>query len=84
MSDHLNQRNTWRKLKRNKAALFGMIIIGLSFLIALFAHTLAPDNSPDANRMILEIGGEKPGYAQQFLLLPKQKRISRILFWTGY
>jgi ABC-type dipeptide/oligopeptide/nickel transport system permease subunit len=74
MSDHLNQRNTWRKLKRNKAALFGTIIIGLSFLIALFAHTLAPDNSPDANRMILEIGGEKPGYTQQFLLLPKQRK----------
>jgi peptide/nickel transport system permease protein len=76
MTDQINQRNTWRKLKRNKAALFGMIIIGLSFLTALFAHLLAPDNSPDANRMILEIGGEKPGYTQQFLLLAKQKKTS--------
>ncbi|MBC7827536.1 MAG: ABC transporter permease [Chitinophagaceae bacterium] len=74
MPDQYNQRNIWRKLKRNKAAIFGVIIIALSFLTALFAHLIAPDPSPDANRMILEIGGEKPGYTQQFLLLPKQKQ----------
>jgi peptide/nickel transport system permease protein len=67
------QRNTWRKLKRNKAAVFGMIIIACALLTALFAHLLAPDRSPDANRMILEIGGAKPGYTQQFLLVPRQK-----------
>lgn len=72
MSEQFYQRNIWRKLKRNKAAVFGMIVIMLSFLTALFAHFLAPDHSPDANRMILEIGGAKPGYTQQFLLLPKQ------------
>ncbi len=74
MSEQLHQRNIWRKLKRNKAAAVGMIVIMLSFLTALFAHLLAPDHSPDANRMILEIGGAKPGYTQQFLLLPKQGR----------
>ena len=68
-----HQRNTWRKLRRNKAAVFGMIIIACALLTALFAHLLAPDRSPDANRMILEIGGAKPGYTQQFLLVPKQK-----------
>lgn len=81
MTEQLLQRNTWRKLKRNKAAVFGMIIIMLSFLTALFAHLLAPDHSPDANRMILEIGGAKPGFTQQFLLLPKQKqRTSESIF----
>lgn len=77
MADQRNQRNTWRKLKKNKAALVGMAIIILSFLTALFAHVLAPDHSPDANRMILEIGGAKPGYSQQFLLLPKKNAIRR-------
>jgi ABC-type dipeptide/oligopeptide/nickel transport system permease subunit len=73
MSEQFYQRNTWRKLKRNKAAVFGMIIIIASFLTALFAHLLAPDHSPNANRMILEVGGAKPGYTQKFLLLPIQK-----------
>ena len=68
------QRNIWRKLKRNKAAVFGMTVIALSFITALFAHFLAPDQSPDANRMILEIGGAKPGFSQQFLLFPKQRQ----------
>lgn len=64
-------RNTWRRLKKNKGALFGMGIILLSVLIALFAYFISPDGTPNANRMIVEIGGQKPGYKQQFLLLPK-------------
>lgn len=71
MADQSNQRNTWRKLKKSKGAVIGMIIILISVLTAIFAHLLAPDQSPEANRMILEIGGAKPGYSQQFLLLPK-------------
>ena len=82
MADQNNQRNTWRKLKRNKAAVAGMIIIAISLFTALFAHILAPDHSPDANRMILEVGGEKPGYTRQFLLLPKQKEYKSTSFIT--
>src|SRR5687767_2237154 len=81
MPEQFYQRNTWRKLKRNRAAVFGMIVISCSILTALFAHFLAPDRSPDANRMILEIGGAKPGYDQQFLLLPKQKTLSSASFF---
>ena len=73
MSDQIKQRSTWQRLRKSKGALMGMVIIIAAFIIALFAHLLAPDHSPDANRMILEIGGAKPGYTQKFLLLPKQK-----------
>jgi ABC-type dipeptide/oligopeptide/nickel transport system permease subunit/cellulose synthase/poly-beta-1,6-N-acetylglucosamine synthase-like glycosyltransferase len=65
-------RNVWRRLKRNRGAVFGMILITLSILIALTGYFVAPDHSPDANRMILEIGGRKPGFKQQFLLLKKE------------
>jgi peptide/nickel transport system permease protein len=82
MADPSNQRNIWRKLKRNTAAIAGIIIIIISLVTALFAHVLAPDRSPDANRMILEIGGEKPGYTQQFLLLPKRKQFKSTSFIT--
>lgn len=60
----------WQKLKRNKGAFIGLIVIGLSILTALFGYWLAPDSSPYANRMILEIGGRSPGFAAQFLMLP--------------
>src|SRR5688500_16252233 len=65
-------RSTWRRLKRNKGAVFGIIVIILSVLVAIFAHLIAPDPSPDANRMIVEIDGKKPGYTQQFFKLPRQ------------
>lgn len=73
-------RSTWRRLKRNKGALLGMVVIALSLFIALFAYLLAPDGTPNANRMIVEIGGQKPGFHQQFLLLPKERTIAPVGF----
>ncbi|NML19843.1 ABC transporter permease [Pseudoflavitalea sp. G-6-1-2] len=64
-------RNIWRRLRKNKGALFGIVVILLSLLTALFAYFIAPDGSPNANRMIVEIGGQKPGFTQQFLQIPK-------------
>ena len=64
------QRNAWRRLKRNKVAFGGLIVIILFTLMAVFAYFISPDSSPNANRMIVEIGGRKPGFTQQFLKLP--------------
>lgn len=75
-------RTTWRRLKRNKGALFGIVIIVLALFVALLAHLLASDGTPNANRMIVEIGGQKPGYTQQFLLLPKERNIQPVSFFT--
>ncbi|RYY95988.1 MAG: ABC transporter permease, partial [Chitinophagaceae bacterium] len=60
-----------RRLLRNKGALFGLVLIGLALLVAVFGYFLAPDPSPYANRIILEVGGNKPGYRQAFLLQRK-------------
>ena len=70
----------WKRLKKNKAAIFGMIIIGISVLVAIFAYFIAPDPSPFSNRIILEIGGNKPGFRQEFLLVRKD----RIAQTTGF
>jgi ABC-type dipeptide/oligopeptide/nickel transport system permease subunit len=64
---------SWRRLKKNKAAMAGLFMIFLSILVALFSYLVAPDPSPFANRIILEIGGEKPGFTQNFLLVKKTK-----------
>lgn len=75
------ERNVWKRLKRNKGALSGLVIIAISILVAIFAYFIAPDGSPAANRMIVEIGGQKPGYTQQFLKLPKQKEATNGSFF---
>lgn len=49
-----------------------MIVIGIAFLVAVFAYFIAPDNSPNANRQIVEIDVKKPGFKQQFALIEKE------------
>lgn len=57
-----------------------MGIILLAVFTALFAYFISPDGTPDANRMIVEIGGQKPGFKQQFLQLPKTPLPPKVSF----
>jgi ABC-type dipeptide/oligopeptide/nickel transport system permease subunit len=57
------------RLRHNPGALAGIMVICISVLVSLFAYLLAPDHSPYANRMTVEIGGKSPGFTQLFLLL---------------
>ena len=66
----------WRRLKKNKGAMAGLVMIVIAIFIALFSYLIAPDTSPYANRIILEIGGEKPGFSQAFLLVKKAEHSS--------
>ncbi|HVY75741.1 MAG TPA: ABC transporter permease [Puia sp.] len=77
---HLSSVNRHLKNRflKNPGILFGMITITISVVVALFAYVLAPDHSPNANRMILEIGGRKPGFHQEFLLIRKQNPIDSV------
>lgn len=75
------QRNTWRRLRKNKAALTGMLIIVVSCLVALFAYFISPDGSSNANRMIVEIGGQKPGFSQLFLKVPEEGAVKQASFF---
>jgi peptide/nickel transport system permease protein len=47
------------------------VLIFLALITATFSYLIAPDHSPYSNRIILEIGGEKPGYKKDFLLVKK-------------
>lgn len=69
---HFTSQGFWRKLQKNKSAVFGMVVILFSFLLAVLAYIVAPDHSPSANRMIVEIEGRKPGFSQQFLKVKKE------------
>jgi peptide/nickel transport system permease protein len=65
------KRNTIARLLRNKGAFFGLVVICSALVISVIAYFIAPDHSPDANRIIVEIGGRKPGFSQLFLLVRK-------------
>ncbi|HEX5023798.1 MAG TPA: ABC transporter permease [Agriterribacter sp.] len=74
-------QSAWKRLRKNKGAVFGLCIISLSVLICITAYLIAPDHSPNANRMIVEIGGQKPGFSMLFLKVPKDKPAPRVSFF---
>ena len=57
----------WKRLKKNKGAIFGLLVIIISLLVAVFAYIIAPDDSPNADMQAVEIQAKKPGYSQRFL-----------------
>jgi len=53
--------------------MFGVIIILISFFLAIFGYLIAPDASPNADLQTVEIQAKKPGYTQQFLKINEKK-----------
>ncbi len=67
----------WNRLKKNRGAVAGLIIIVFSIITAVFSYFIAPDSSPYANRIILEIRKQKPGFTKTFLKIPKDRPIDK-------
>jgi len=82
MASYSFQQAAWRRLRKNKGAMFGLVVISLSVLLAIFAYFMSPDSSPYANRIILEIGRQRPGHQQTFLKVRKEKRVTSAGFFT--
>ena len=57
----------WKRLKKNRGAMFGLTVILLAVLLSVFGYVIAPDNSPNADLQTVEIQAKKPGYTQEFL-----------------
>jgi len=73
-------QQTWKRLKKNKGAIFGLVVIIISFLVAIFAYIIAPDNTPNADMQAVEIQAKKPGYRQAFLKIDGDQKINSSWF----
>lgn len=60
-----------KQLFKRPSTFVAASIILLTSLIALLAYVLAPDHTPYANRMVIELGAKQPGFQKKFLLVPK-------------
>ena len=60
----------WHRFRKDGAAMFGAVVIIVSVLLAIGAYTFIPDNSPNANRQIIELAAKKPGSTFTFLKIP--------------
>ena len=70
------KQQTWKRLKKNKGAIFGLLIIMIAVLVSIFGYLIAPDNSPNADLQTVEIQAKKIGYSQPFLVVPDFKNSS--------
>ncbi|MBW7838649.1 MAG: ABC transporter permease [Chitinophagaceae bacterium] len=65
----------WQRLKKNKGAMAGLFVILLAVVAAIFAYFLGNDQTPNADRQIVEIQAQKPGFKQTFLKVKKQREV---------
>jgi len=62
------------KLLKRPSAVVALCVIGITCLVSIFAYLLAPDATPSANRMIIELGAKQPGFKKQLLYIPKSSK----------
>ena len=67
-------QEVWKKLKKNKMAMFSLFIIGFFSLVAILGYTITPDQTPFANEQHLEITTKKPGFNIDFLRVYEGER----------
>lgn len=60
-----------RRLLRDRNALVGMLLIGTALLVALLGGIIRPDASPWANRQVLGIKDQPPGFEALLLKVPR-------------
>lgn len=78
-----SEQSTWQRLRRRRSVRFALWFIALCVLVAVFAYPLSPDSSPNANRMIVELGARPPGFGKYFLHLPRNGEFDKKSFWSA-
>ena len=63
-----------KRLWKRWPARVSILAILLTFLIALFAYVISPDNTVNANDMAIELDARPAGFTKQFLLIPLQSK----------
>jgi len=66
----VQDRGIWQLLMQRTSVRLAVSIIILACLIAIFAYPLAPDHTPNANRIIIELSAKPPGFHKLFLKEP--------------
>lgn len=71
----------WRRFKKNTLGIFSLSIIIFTILISLSGYLITPDSTPFANKQILEISTQKPGFSVQTLRVRKNELVPHSSFF---
>lgn len=66
-----------QKFKKNFWGVLSLAYIVVCGIIAVFAYSLAPDNSQNANQMHLSIHSKAPGFKVTILTIPSENSVSQ-------
>ncbi|MFL5766064.1 MAG: ABC transporter permease [Bacteroidia bacterium] len=71
----------WQRLKKNKLAMFGLVVIFLCMMMALLGYSITPDSTPDANDQLLELSKKPPGFEVKMLQTRKNETSHHVNFF---
>lgn len=63
----------WRRFKRNRIAMFGLIMVIVACLISILGALIRPDKTENADIETRNIATKKPGFTCNFLLMRKDQ-----------
>jgi peptide/nickel transport system permease protein len=75
-SESLSEQ-TWRRFKRSKLSMLGLLIIIVSCIISILGYLITPDKTPYANDQKPELHIKEPGFSARFLLVKKSETFEK-------
>ncbi|RYY30936.1 MAG: ABC transporter permease, partial [Sphingobacteriaceae bacterium] len=73
-----NPPSTWALFKRNKFAVGGLAFIIFSVLVAVLGYLIIPDQTPQANNMVIQLSLKKPGASFKLLRIRKTEPVDTV------
>lgn len=70
-----------RRFLRNTTAVFGLLVILLEVILAIFGYFIIPDRTTDANTIVLECAMMSPGTRMLFLRIRNNIKAEYPSFW---
>lgn len=66
-----------QRLKKNKLAILGLLIITASIMISILGYLIMPDQTPNANDGAVQIQKQSPGFTASFIKIRKNRKVEK-------
>lgn len=78
MNDHSPSKKIWKKFRKNKFAVGGLLFILATMIIGILGYLVTPDQTPMANTMHLQLSNKKPGRSFKFLIISRSNSVQQV------
>jgi len=78
-SNNSPSAQVWKKFRKNKPALGGLIFILLLMMMGILGYLITPDQTPLSNTMHLQLSNKKPGRSFEFFIV-STKKVEKVNF----